>query len=86
MIKECEAAGLPKPVYFYDMSGLFVEFKKDIYNEEYLMELGLNERQVKAVMYVKEKGEITNKEYLEIISISKRTATTAMTLTSCIGD
>ena len=74
MIKECEAAGLPKPVYFYDMSGFFVRFKKDIYNEEELRELGLNERQVKAVMYVKETGKITNNEYQQINNTSARTA------------
>jgi ATP-dependent DNA helicase RecG len=79
MIRECELAGLPKPVYFYDMSGFFVEFKKDNYNEEYLSGLGLNERQVKAVMYVKENGKITNKEFQEINSISKRTATSELT-------
>ena len=31
-------------------------FRKDVYTEEYLLKLGLNERQVKAVMYVKERG------------------------------
>jgi ATP-dependent DNA helicase RecG len=35
----------------------------------------LNERQIKAVLYVKEKGKITNKEYMEIAGISKATAT-----------
>jgi ATP-dependent DNA helicase RecG len=75
MIKECEAVGLPKPVYFYDMSGFFVRFKKDIYNGEDLRELGLNERQVKAVMYVKENGSITNKEYQNINDIGKTFAT-----------
>ena len=75
MIKECELVGLPKPTYFYDMSGFFVEFNKDIYKEEYLKELGLNERQVKAVMYVKEKESITNREYQNINAIGKTYAT-----------
>jgi ATP-dependent DNA helicase RecG len=75
MIKECEAAGLPKPVYFYDMSGFFVEFKKYIYNEGYLRELGLNERQVKAVMYVMENGSITNSEYQKFSDVSRETIT-----------
>ncbi len=35
----------------------------------------MNERQIKAVMYVKEKGEITNKEYQGVCNISERTAT-----------
>jgi len=43
-------------------------------DEEYLRSLNLNERQIKAVMYVKEKGQITNKEYQEVCATSKRTA------------
>jgi ATP-dependent DNA helicase RecG len=74
MIKECELAGLPKPVYFYDMAGFFVEFRKDNYNEQYLKSLNLNDRQVKAVLYVKEKGKITNSEYQQINDTSARTA------------
>ncbi len=50
-------------------------FLKDVYTEEYLTKLGLNERQIKAVMYVKEKGKITNKEYQELTKISRQTAT-----------
>jgi ATP-dependent DNA helicase RecG len=38
-------------------------------------ELGLNERQIKAVMFVKEKGEITNKDYQMVCATSERTAT-----------
>jgi ATP-dependent DNA helicase RecG len=34
----------------------------------------LNERQIKAVLYVKEKGKITNKEYQELNSASRQTA------------
>ena len=62
MIRKCELAGLPKPVYFYDMSDFFVEFRKDNYNAAYLSGLGLNERQIKAVLFVKEQGVITNGE------------------------
>jgi ATP-dependent DNA helicase RecG len=35
----------------------------------------LNERQIKAVEYVKGKGKITNKEYQKINEISNKTAT-----------
>ncbi len=61
------------------MSGFFVEFRKDIYNVEYLSGLGLNERQINAVLFAKEKGKISNKEFQEINSISKRTATNELT-------
>ncbi|NQE44523.1 hypothetical protein C5S31_00695 [ANME-1 cluster archaeon GoMg2] len=47
---------------------------KDVYTEEYLREVGLNERQIKAVMYVKERGRITNREYQEINKVSNKTA------------
>ena len=75
MIKECEQAELPQPIYSYDMSGFFVEFRKDIYNKKYLQSLNLNDRQVKAVLYVKEKGKITNSEYQAFNDVSKATAT-----------
>ena len=35
----------------------------------------MNERQIKAVLFVKEKGKISNKEYQEICEVSKGTAT-----------
>jgi ATP-dependent DNA helicase RecG len=69
----CLDAGLPEPI-FEEYQGFQVVFRKDIYNEEYLRSLNLNERQIKAVMYVKEKGQITNKEYQEVCATSKRTA------------
>lgn len=54
--------------------GFSVIFRKDVYTEEYLRGLGLNERQIRAVMYVKEKGKITNREYRDINHVSNKTA------------
>ncbi len=48
------------------------EFKS---SRENLRKMGLNERQVKAVMYVKEKGRITNKEYQNVANVKERLAT-----------
>jgi ATP-dependent DNA helicase RecG len=73
--EQCAASGLPAPIFTNDGSDFWVIFKKDIYNQEDLSSLGLNERQVKAVLYVKEKGKITNSEYQALNSVSKRTAT-----------
>ena len=53
--------------------------RKDHYTEERLREMGLNDRQIKAVIYVKEKGKITNKEYREITKISRQMATIDLT-------
>jgi len=48
------------------------EFKS---SRENLRKMGLNERQIKAVMYVKEKGRITNKEYQNVANVKERLAT-----------
>ena len=37
--------------------------------------MGLNDRQINAILYTKENGKITNSEYQEINSIGKTTAT-----------
>ena len=74
MRKACRNAGLPEPV-FEEYQGFRVIFRKDIYTEEYLRSLSLNERQINAVMYVKEKGKITNKNYQDLTGISKPMAT-----------
>lgn len=73
MRRACIKAGLPEP-HFEEYQGFRVIFRKDIYTEEYLHNLGLNDRQIKAVMYVKEKGKITNKEYQQLAEISRITA------------
>jgi len=40
-----------------------------------LIELGLNDRQIKAIEYLKENIKITNSEYQKLNSVSKATAT-----------
>lgn len=75
----CKEQGLPEPDYKEEQGGFSVWFYKDIYTEENLRKIGLNERQIKAVIYVKEKGKITNKEYQKINQVSKATATRGLT-------
>ena len=74
MNEQCAEAKLPHPLYYYESSGFWVVFRKDTYNEQSLKELALNDRQIKAVLYVKEKRKITNKEYQEINNVISRTA------------
>ncbi len=80
MIKQCKSQGLPEPEF---VSKRGVEFRtiigRDIFTESVLSKLGLNERQLKAIKYVKEKGRITNKEYREVCQTSERTATRDLT-------
>ncbi|RKZ33056.1 transcriptional regulator [bacterium] len=75
MAEICRNWGFPEPEFKEESGGFSVIFWKDIYNEEFLEKMGLNERQVKAVLYVKEKGRITNREYQRITCVSKATAT-----------
>ncbi len=70
----CRDAGLHEPEFQEEGGGFRVVFLKDPYTPERLRAMGLNERQVKAVLYVKERGSITNREYQALARISKRTA------------
>ncbi len=74
MREACVKAGIPEPK-FEEPQGLRVIFRKDIYTEEYLRKLGMNERQIKAVIYVKMNERITNQEFQKLLNVSKRTAT-----------
>jgi len=70
MVQLLREQNLPEPDFKEFAGGLSVVFYKDKYTEENLRKMGLNERQIKAVMYVKEKGRITNKEYRKINDLS----------------
>lgn len=74
MISLCLEANLPIPKFEYYGSDICIIFEKDIYNEKELKELGLNDRQIKAVLFTKESGRITNSIYQEINKCSRNTA------------
>ncbi|WP_341831324.1 ATP-binding protein [Sphingobacterium thalpophilum] len=74
IIDTCKQAELPEPELIEQDGGFSVTLFKNKLTVEQLTKLGLNERQLKAVDYVKEKGKITNREYQTINSISERTA------------
>jgi ATP-dependent DNA helicase RecG len=74
MRNSLKSMGLPELKIEANHSEFNLWFMKDIYTEEYLRSLGLNDRQIRAVIYVKERGRITNKEYQEILGVSKKTA------------
>ncbi len=75
MKDQCVEANIPIPTVSAKGHDFWIVFRKDIYYPEYLKNLGLNERQIKAMLYAKEKGKITNKEYQEINQISRQMAT-----------
>lgn len=74
IMEKCQEQGLPEPDFEEDYGVFVVKFYQDKWNEENLKKLGINERQIKAVMYVKGKGKITNKEYQDINNVSNKTA------------
>lgn len=79
MTEQCFNYGLPAPLFFFKSSGFWVEFRKDIYHEKQLTELGLNQRQIRAVLFLKENDRITNKEYQKINDTAERTASRDLT-------
>lgn len=74
-----QEAGLPEPIFEESWGGVMVTFLKDIYTEEYLKNLNLSERQIKALLYIKKQGELTNANYQTINAISKPVATRDLT-------
>ena len=54
--------------------GFIITLFKNNITPEVLTIFGLNERQIKAVLFVKEKGKITNSEYQLLNEVSDRTA------------
>jgi len=74
MLKLCSLAGIPVPHFEEYQSGFLVEFRKDIYTEEYLRKLGLNDRQIKAVDHIKENKIINLSSYKALIqNVSEKT-------------
>jgi|SRR5690554_1244115 len=71
----CKEAGLPEPEIKEFQTGLLVTLFKNNLTTEQLAKLGLNERQIRAILHIQEKGEITNSVYQQINEIGRTTAT-----------
>ncbi len=74
IIRLCREQGLPEPEFAHWQGGLRVTFLQDPYTPERLRKLGLSERQIKAMLYVKEHGEISNRDYRRLTGVSDETA------------
>ena len=74
IIDTCRQADLPEPEMKELDGGFIITLFKDNITPEQLTKLGLNNRQIKAVLFVKENGKITNKEYQKLNNTSERTA------------
>lgn len=74
IIDTCKLAHLPEPEMTELDGGFSITLFKDNISPEKLSKLGLNDRQINAVLVLKEKEKITNKEYQEINETTERTA------------
>lgn len=71
----CKEAELPEPTIESRDGGILVTLFKTKFALEQLKKLGLNERQIKAVEFVKENRTISNSIYQSLNKIGKTTAT-----------
>jgi ATP-dependent DNA helicase RecG len=74
IVELCREQGLPEPEFAEWLGGVRVTFAKDPYTPERLRAMGLSDRQIQAVLYVKEHGQITNRDYRRLTGVSDETA------------
>lgn len=74
IFKSCEEAALPEPEIKPFDGGVLVTLFKDKFSVEQLKQLGLSDRQLKAVEFIKQNGKVTNSQYQKLLNVSDRTA------------
>jgi ATP-dependent DNA helicase RecG len=79
ILDTCKEAELPEPEMQEQDGGFIITLFKNNLTEEQLIKLGLNDRQVKAVFFVKDKGKITSKDYQLLNDCSRNTASNDLT-------
>ena len=75
MLADCREAGLPEPDFEQRGPHFVVTLWRDWLTDEIMASLGLSDRQLQAVRFVKSNGRITSGEYQEQIGAEPRTAT-----------
>ena len=74
MIERCREAGLPEPDFEQRAGQFVVTLWRDWLTDKMIKELDLNERQKRAISYVRQEGRISNTEYQTLTGVAKRTA------------
>jgi ATP-dependent DNA helicase RecG len=74
MIERCGEAGLPSPDFEERASQFVATLWRDWLTDEVIDALKLNDRQKKAILFIKQNGSITNKQYQKLTKITDRTA------------
>ncbi|WP_067048869.1 ATP-binding protein [Methanofollis ethanolicus] len=67
-------AGAPIPTFSSTPLGFTIDMHTDTLTDDALLEMGLGERQIAAVHYLKEHGTITNSQYQDLSGVSATTA------------
>lgn len=75
IIETCKEANLPEPLLREEQGGFTCLIFNSVFQKHLYKELGLNERQFKAIKFVKESGSISNSDYQKLNNIGKTTAT-----------
>jgi predicted HTH transcriptional regulator len=73
-IARCREWDLPEPEFRQDGGQFVLTLWRDWLTVEVLASLALNERQVKAVGFIRREGRLTNQQYQEITDASRATA------------
>ena len=74
MTRQCRSEGLPEPSFAEKLGQFVVVIWRDRFTKDFLAILCLNNRQEKAVSFVKTKGRITNTDYQKVAETTKKTA------------
>jgi ATP-dependent DNA helicase RecG len=74
MLNSLKEVGLPEPDFKEEFGGFSLYMFKD-YHEDSLRGLGLNERQIKAMVYLYKEGSISTNEYSQLIIPMKSVGT-----------
>jgi ATP-dependent DNA helicase RecG len=70
----CRSEKKPEPDYEEQTQTLVVTFRQDVFKDDYLRKLGLNERQIAAVAYVRQRGRVASRDYQHMNSVSRQLA------------
>ncbi|MGQ0532369.1 MAG: DUF4062 domain-containing protein [Caulobacteraceae bacterium] len=74
IVKACKDAGLPDPTFAQRGDQWTVTLWRDWITEAFLISLGLNDRQLKALQTIKATNRIDNSSYQEVTGAARRTA------------
>ena len=74
MVAACINWGLPEPEFELVTGDLVVIFRKSVLSRGILEQMGLNERQIRAVEFLGEYKKISTREYCKLFNIARDTA------------